>query len=202
MLKSAQIVSSEKQLSDLLATNNSIASLHPSADILFAREFRTQLGIPDYVLLSNSDSLELKRFSNTYSGLKLSGKYSAIISFIHSRGDVNVQEMSEFFYEQKSNLLRVLNNLEDYGIGKEAKIVKEKLKGTTIPLEQSKVKTIIEQINAKIKSDDLDRKAVQKQIDTGTLTISGTKFSLTDDQIKEIQSGIRSFFQKLIQGGR
>ena len=149
MFKSTQNLLSEKKLGDLLISNKSIGDLHPSEDILYAREFRTPLGIPDYVLLSKNDFLELKRFSSRYPGLRLSGKYSAVISFIYSKGGLGVRQMSEFFSERENSLLRVLNTLEDYGI-----FVFDGSKKTERSLEESLSLPEIQSVSIELKLHD------------------------------------------------
>lgn len=109
---------SEEEFGDLFIDSPSLVDLCGSKDFYYTREFKTSLGIPDYVLLNKKDYCSLSEFAKKYNGMRISGRYAAVISYVAKSEIVSTNEISQFFRQKRHDILRSLGELEEWGVVK------------------------------------------------------------------------------------
>lgn len=109
-------IKSEEEFGNLFIDSPSLTGLFESTNLYFIRELRTSLGIPDYILLSKDDFNTLNYFAKNYDGIQLSGKYATVISYIAKEEIVDTQVLSGFLRQRKNDLLRSLEELQEWGV--------------------------------------------------------------------------------------
>ena len=106
----------EKQFGDVFANSSIITQLCSSKSVYIAKEFNTSLGIPDYVLLTDDDYQKIEKFTNHYSGLRMSGKYAAIISYVAKSDKVCIDDLSEHLKKKRGEIISALKELEQFRV--------------------------------------------------------------------------------------
>ena len=115
MLNMAKI-KSEEQFGNILVTSNSLGAISRSKNFYLAKEFKTSLGVPDYVILSDEDYNTLKLFAKNNPEVKLSGRYAAVVSYISKHEGAKVEDIMSLFQEKRSKIIKSLELLEGWGV--------------------------------------------------------------------------------------
>lgn len=109
-------IKTEEQFGDAFIGSRSIKKISTSNSFYVAKELRTPLGVPDYVILSDFDYEKLKLFANKYPDIQLNGKYAAVVSYISKNQGSCVDSISELFHEKRTPIMRALERLEEWGV--------------------------------------------------------------------------------------
>lgn len=109
-------VQSEEQFGNILVKSPSITILCSSKSIFIAKELKTSLGVPDYVLLTERDYLKLQQFAKSYSDIRMTGKYAAVTSYVAKKKGASIHELAMLFNKRRSDVLRALMELEEWGV--------------------------------------------------------------------------------------
>jgi len=109
-------IKSEEQFGNIFVGSPSLHGLCLSDSIYVAKELKTSLGVPDYVLLAEKDYDVLTQFAKNYSHIRLSGKYAAVISCVAKNSRVDVQRLAELMNQRQSAIVKALEELESWGI--------------------------------------------------------------------------------------
>lgn len=106
----------EEQFGQLFINSPYLNNLFDGDRFYYADQLTTSLGVPDYVFLSEQDLSLLNTFATTYSGLKLTSKYAAVISYVARNDCPTICDISTFMREREGQTLRTLGELENNGV--------------------------------------------------------------------------------------
>jgi len=114
--KNVQKIDNEELFGNIFVGSPSLQKVAPAGKFYVAKELRTTLGVPDYVLLTDGDYKKLQDFALEYPDIKFSGKYAAVVSFIYKNKQTDIGSLSKFFSVSKYQASKSLENLEKWGV--------------------------------------------------------------------------------------
>lgn len=111
-----QKIKSEEQFGNIFVGSPSLQKITSSSKFYMAKELKTSLGVPDYVLLSDADYAKLQNFAHEYPEIEFSGRYAAVVSYIYRNVQANIDAISSFLKENRSQVVKSLEKLEMWGV--------------------------------------------------------------------------------------
>lgn len=110
-------IKNEEQFGNILMSSPSLSLLCSATENLYvAKELKTSLGVPDYVLLTENDYQSLEHFAKRYSHAHLSGKYAAVVYYVSKNERVDIVELALQLNRKRNEIINALTDLEEWGI--------------------------------------------------------------------------------------